>query len=105
MLDAFDRSLDPTFAPHDRAALIHRLKAVLPVDGLLVSDEAMAVYESDGLAAYRGLPGVGCRRSRGSTTSCRPTPTLGSPRGSPESATSRSRRPPRRTDCSTLPIL
>ena len=58
MLDVFDRSLDPTFAPHDRAALIQRLKAVLPADGLLVSGEAMAVYESDGLAAYRGRPGV-----------------------------------------------
>lgn len=58
MLDRFDPKLDPTFARANRAALIARLKAVLPADGLLTTPEAMAVYECDGLAAYRGLPGL-----------------------------------------------
>jgi glycolate oxidase len=58
MLDTFDPDLDPTFASVDRGALIARLKAVLPADGLLTTPEAMRVYESDGLAAYRGLPGL-----------------------------------------------
>ena len=58
MLDQFDDRLDPTFAPADRAALISRLAAILPADGLVTAIEGMRVYESDGLAAYRGLPGV-----------------------------------------------
>ncbi len=58
MLDQFDPRLDPTFAAIDRAALIRRLKAILPADGLLSAPEALAVYESDALAAYRGTPGL-----------------------------------------------
>src|SRR5258708_18382592 len=58
MLDRFDPKLDPTFAETDRARLIARLKAVLPADGLLTTPEALRVYESDGLAAYRCLPGL-----------------------------------------------
>ncbi|MEO8812932.1 MAG: FAD-linked oxidase C-terminal domain-containing protein [Caulobacteraceae bacterium] len=58
MLDAFDDRLDPTFAGADRTALIDALRRVLPDDGLIDSTEGMRVYESDGLAAYRGLPGV-----------------------------------------------
>lgn len=58
MLDAFDPVLDPTFAAPDRAVLIARLKAVLPRDGLLSTPEAMRIYETDGLTAYRGLPGL-----------------------------------------------
>ena len=58
MLDQFDPALDPTFHAHDRAALIRRLAAALPDDGLVTSVEGMRVYESDGLAAYRGLAGV-----------------------------------------------
>jgi glycolate oxidase len=58
MLDQFDPALDPVFKAHDRAALIRRLAAVLPHDGLVTSVEGMRVYESDGLAAYRGLAGV-----------------------------------------------
>ena len=58
MLDQFDPDVDPTFVSVDRAALIARLKAVLPADGLLTTSEAMRVYECDGLAAYRGLPGL-----------------------------------------------
>jgi glycolate oxidase len=58
MLDKFDPALDPTFSAADRDALIVRLKAVLPEDGLLTTPEAMRVYESDGLAAYRGMPGL-----------------------------------------------
>ena len=58
MLDQFDDRLDPTFAAADRAALIGRLAAILTADGLVTAVEGMRVYESDGLAAYRGLPGV-----------------------------------------------
>src|SRR5258708_24433963 len=58
MLDRFDPKLDPTFAETDRARLIARLKAVLPADGLLTTPEAMRGYESNGLAAYRGLPAL-----------------------------------------------
>jgi len=58
MLDQFDQALDPTFATYNRAVLIARLKAILPADGLLTTPEAMRVYECDGLAAYRGLPGL-----------------------------------------------
>src|SRR5579863_366267 len=58
MLDRFDPKLDPTFAAPDRARLIGALKAALPADGLLTAPEAMAVYECDGLAAYRGQPGL-----------------------------------------------
>ncbi len=58
MLDQFDPKLDPTFAAYDRGRLIARLKAILPRDGLLTTPEAMRLYESDGLAAYRGLPGL-----------------------------------------------
>jgi glycolate oxidase len=58
MLDQFDDRLDPTFAEVDREKLIGRLKRVLPSDGLLSTPEAMRVYECDGLAAYRGLPGL-----------------------------------------------
>jgi glycolate oxidase len=58
MLDQFDDRLDPTFAPADRAALIGRLAAILDPDGLVTAIEGMRVYESDALAAYRGLPGV-----------------------------------------------
>jgi glycolate oxidase len=56
MLDQFDPRLDPTYAPVDRAVLLARLAAVLPADGLIAKSEGMAVYESDGLAAYRGTP-------------------------------------------------
>ena len=58
MLDRFDPKLDPVFAEASRPALIARLKTVLPADGLLTTPEALHVYESDGLAAYRGLPGL-----------------------------------------------
>ena len=58
MLDQFDDRLDPTFATADRDELIARLRSVLPADRLITKVEGMRVYESDGLAAYRGLPGV-----------------------------------------------
>lgn len=58
MLDQFDDRLDPTFAPIDRGVLIARLKRILPGERLITQSEGMRVYESDGLAAYRGLPGV-----------------------------------------------
>ena len=61
MLDQFDPAIDPVFKAHDRARLIKRLAAVLPRDGLITSVEGMRVYESDGLAAYRGLAGVWSR--------------------------------------------
>jgi len=58
MLDQFDPRLDPTFAAVDPALLIQSLSAVLPRDGLITKVEGMRVYETDGLAAYRGLPAV-----------------------------------------------
>jgi glycolate oxidase len=56
MLDTFDPKIDPTFAPVDRPRLLAALAAVLPPDGLIAKAETMRVYESDGLAAYRGMP-------------------------------------------------
>ncbi len=56
MLDQFDNSLDPAFPPVDAVTVFARLSAVLPADGLITRIEGMRVYESDGLAAYRGLP-------------------------------------------------
>ena len=56
MLDQFDPRLDPSFAAPDRGRLLARLADVLPADGLIVKAEGMVVYESDGLAAYRGMP-------------------------------------------------
>jgi glycolate oxidase len=58
MLDQFEPRLDGAFAPYDRQALIHALAAVLPADGLISTAEGMRVYENDGLAAYRSLPGL-----------------------------------------------
>ena len=58
MLDQFDPRLDPTFAPGDRARLIRRLRGIVPPRALITEVEGMRVYETDGLAAYRGLPSV-----------------------------------------------
>jgi glycolate oxidase len=58
MLDQFDNRLDPTFAQTDEKGLIAALRAVLPPDGLITKGEGMRVYESDGLAAYRGMPAM-----------------------------------------------
>ena len=58
MLDQFDVDLDPSFAPADLTSLAERLRAVLPADGLISKTEGMRVYETDGLAAYRGLPAL-----------------------------------------------
>ncbi|HEY7900080.1 MAG TPA: FAD-linked oxidase C-terminal domain-containing protein [Caulobacteraceae bacterium] len=58
MLGEFDPRLDGPAPTHSREALIERLKAVLPPDGLLTAREALRVYECDGLAAYRSLPGL-----------------------------------------------
>jgi glycolate oxidase len=58
MLDQFDIALDPTFPVVDRARLISALNEVLPLGSLITKAEGMRVYESDGLAAYRGLPTV-----------------------------------------------
>ncbi len=65
MLGVFDETLDAAFPVYDREALVARLKAVLPDDGLLSAPEALRVYECDGLAAYRALPAfVALPRSR-----------------------------------------
>jgi len=56
MLDQFDNRLDPIFPPIDRAKLISTLTPLLPADGLVSKAEGMRVYETDGLAAYRGMP-------------------------------------------------
>ena len=58
MLDRFDARLDPMPASVDRELLLRRLTAVLPADAVIAKAEGMAVYESDGLAAYRGMPAV-----------------------------------------------
>jgi glycolate oxidase len=58
MLSEFDPRLDHPLPEYDRNALIARLKPLLPHDGLLSAPEAMRVYECDGLAAYRSLPGL-----------------------------------------------
>src|SRR5215203_1472182 len=57
MLDRFAAPLDPAFPPTDRARLARRLAAVLPQGGLLTAEEELRPYESDGLSAYRTLPG------------------------------------------------
>jgi glycolate oxidase len=56
MLDRFDPRLDAQFAPVDRGRLLSALARVLPADGLIAKPEGMRVYETDGLAAYRGMP-------------------------------------------------
>ncbi len=58
MLDQFDDRVDPIFAPIDRARLIAALRPLLDADGLVTQVEGMRVYETDGLAAYRGMPAV-----------------------------------------------
>jgi glycolate oxidase len=58
MLSEFDERLDYRFPSYNRDALIARLKPVLPEDGLLSAPEALRVYECDGLAAYRSMPGL-----------------------------------------------
>ncbi len=58
MLDQFDPRLDAEFRPVDARRLAEGLAAILPKDGLLTTVEAMRPYESDGLAAYRSLPGA-----------------------------------------------
>jgi len=40
----------------DRAAILARLKAVLPPEALLADEEDLRPYECDGLTAYRALP-------------------------------------------------
>jgi glycolate oxidase len=56
MLDRFDASLDPTFAPVDPARLVAALGAVIAPERVMASRESMRPYESDGLAAYKSLP-------------------------------------------------
>lgn len=58
MLDQFVPALDPTFPKPDLERLLQSLATVLPSDGLISKLEGLRVYESDGLAAYRGLPAV-----------------------------------------------
>ena len=50
---------DPTFNT-DRAALVARLKTILPAHCLLVDEEDLRPYECDGLTAYRELPLAVC---------------------------------------------
>ncbi|MBS0409527.1 MAG: FAD-binding protein, partial [Proteobacteria bacterium] len=58
MLDQFDDRIDPTFAAVDRAALIARLRTILPADGLITEPEGLRPYETDGFSGYRVLPAV-----------------------------------------------
>src|SRR6202790_2689478 len=41
-----------------RAAIVAALKRIVPGEGVIASEGAMRVYESDGLTAYRQLPMV-----------------------------------------------
>ncbi len=50
---------EAVFTP-DRAALVARLKALLPAHCLLLDDEELRPYECDGLTAYRALPLAVC---------------------------------------------
>jgi len=58
MLDQFDPRLDADFPPPDAQRLGAALRAVLPAEAILTEAEAMRPYESDGLSAYRSLPGA-----------------------------------------------
>ncbi len=49
-------ALPDTIRPVSRAALIAKLRAVLPAHALLTEAEAMKPYECDGLSAYRQVP-------------------------------------------------
>ncbi|MBL8399175.1 MAG: FAD-binding protein [Candidatus Accumulibacter sp.] len=55
---SFDASASDWRYSVDRAALIQRLSAVLPAESLLVDEEDLRPYESDGLTAYRCLPSL-----------------------------------------------
>ena len=50
---------EPVFAT-DRAALVARLRTILPAHCLLVGEEDLRPYECDGLTAYRELPLAVC---------------------------------------------
>ena len=50
---------EPVFAT-DRAALVARLKTILPAHCLLAGEEDLRPYECDGLTAYRELPLAVC---------------------------------------------
>ncbi|WP_332766751.1 FAD-linked oxidase C-terminal domain-containing protein [Phenylobacterium sp.] len=58
MLDHFDARLDADFPPLSAKRLGAALRAVLPAEAILTDIEALRPYESDGLAAYRSLPGA-----------------------------------------------
>ena len=58
MLDNFDSLLDPVFATADRPVLLAGLNRILGPASIISHVEAMRVYETDGLSAYRGMPGV-----------------------------------------------
>ncbi|UTP41226.1 FAD-binding protein [Phenylobacterium sp. LH3H17] len=58
MLDHFDARLDADFPVLSAQRLGAALRAVLPADAILTEVEALRPYESDGLAAYRSLPGA-----------------------------------------------
>src|SRR6201998_2128279 len=53
--------LMPLFDPallRRRADIVAALRRIVPVEGVIASEEAMRPYESDGLTAYRQLPMV-----------------------------------------------
>ena len=58
MLDHFDPRLDADFPALTAQRLSAALRAVLPAEAILTDVEALRPYESDGLAAYRSLPGA-----------------------------------------------
>ncbi|WP_309645345.1 FAD-linked oxidase C-terminal domain-containing protein [Phenylobacterium sp.] len=58
MLDHFDPRLDADFPALTAQRLSAALRGVLPAEAILTDVEALRPYESDGLAAYRSLPGA-----------------------------------------------
>src|SRR5437868_14266952 len=58
MLDKFDPRLDADFTPLAASRLRAALAPLLPKCGLITEDEGLRPYETDGLPAYRCLPGA-----------------------------------------------
>ncbi|MEI6439771.1 MAG: FAD-linked oxidase C-terminal domain-containing protein [Alphaproteobacteria bacterium] len=58
MLDTFDDQVDGPFGQVEPETLRRILAPLLPPGGLLTTTEGMRPYETDGLAAYRSLPGA-----------------------------------------------
>ena len=56
MTDITVQQLNPQQRTQSQRALANALRAILPTDAVLASDESLRPYECDGLSAYRTLP-------------------------------------------------